>query len=44
MLYVNPQYVMFFLHDPTGQWMMGASIALQLAGYGVIQKIVSIEV
>ena len=44
MFYVNPQYIMFFLHDTTGQWMMGASIALQFAGYAVIKKIVSIEV
>jgi tight adherence protein B len=44
MFYVNPQYVMFFIHDTTGQLMMGAAIALQLAGYAVIKKIVSIEV
>jgi tight adherence protein B len=44
MFYVNPQYILFFLHDPTGQWMMGASIALQFVGYAVIKKIVSIEV
>jgi tight adherence protein B len=44
MFYVNPQYVMFFVHDPTGHWMMGGAIALQIAGYAVIKKIVSIEV
>jgi tight adherence protein B len=44
MFYVNPQYVMFFIHDTTGNWMMGGAIALQLAGYAVIKKIVSIEV
>ena len=44
MFYVNPQYVMFFIHDPTGHWMMGGAIALQMAGYAVIKKIVSIEV
>jgi tight adherence protein B len=44
MFYVNPQYVMFFVHDPTGHWMMGGAIALQMAGYAVIKKIVSIEV
>jgi tight adherence protein B len=44
MFYVNPQYVMFFFHDSTGHWMMGGAIALQLAGYAVIKKIVSIEV
>jgi tight adherence protein B len=44
MFYVNPQYVMFFIHDSTGQWMMGGAIGLQLLGYAVIKKIVSIEV
>ncbi|HKX00510.1 MAG TPA: type II secretion system F family protein [Bryobacteraceae bacterium] len=44
MFYVNPQYVLFFLHDRTGNWMMGGAIGLQLAGYAVIKKIVSIEV
>jgi tight adherence protein B len=44
MFYVNPQYVMFFIHDPTGHLMMGGAIALQVAGYAVIKKIVSIEV
>ncbi|MBZ5596073.1 MAG: type II secretion system F family protein [Acidobacteriia bacterium] len=44
MFYVNPQYVMFFIHDTTGQWMMGGAIGLQLVGYAVIKKIVSIEV
>ena len=44
MFYVNPQYILFFVHDPTGQWMMGGAIGLQLLGYAVIKKIVSIEV
>jgi tight adherence protein B len=44
MFYVNPQYVLFFIHDTTGQWMMGGAIGLQLIGYAVIKKIVSIEV
>ena len=44
MFYVNPQYIMFFIHDSTGQWMMGGAIGLQLLGYAVIKKIVSIEV
>jgi tight adherence protein B len=44
MFYVNPQYVMFFFHDSTGHWMLGGAVALQLAGYAVIKKIVSIEV
>src|SRR5271169_1254115 len=37
MFYVNPQYVMFFIHDSTGQWMMGGAIGLQLVGYAVIK-------
>lgn len=44
MFYVNPMYTNFFMHDPTGHLMLGVAIALQLAGYGVIKKIVSIEV
>jgi len=44
MFYVNPQYVMFFFHDSTGHMMMGGAIALQIVGYAVIKKIVSIEV
>lgn len=44
MCYVNPEFASFFVSDETGQWMLGAAIALQLIGYGVITKIVSIEV
>jgi tight adherence protein B len=44
MFYVNPDYAMFFVNDETGQYMAGAAIGLQLLGYGVIKKIVSIEV
>ncbi len=44
MFYVNPEYVMFFFRDSTGHWMIGGAVALQLAGYAVIRKIVSIEV
>lgn len=44
MCYTNPDYVKFFITDETGNIMMGAAIALQLAGYAVIKKIVSIEV
>jgi Flp pilus assembly protein TadB len=35
---------MFFMNDATGQLMMGGAIGLQLLGYAVIKKIVSIEV
>jgi tight adherence protein B len=44
MCYVNPEFATFFVNDQTGQWMLGGAIALQLLGYGVIKKIVSIEV
>ncbi|MCC6293575.1 MAG: type II secretion system F family protein [Bryobacterales bacterium] len=44
MFYANPQYVSFFIEDEIGNYMMGAAIMLQLIGYGVIHKIVSIEV
>ena len=44
MFYVNPDYVMFFIHDATGHLMLGGAIGLQLLGYAFIKKIVSIEV
>jgi len=44
MFFVNREYVTFFANDPTGQWMAGGAVALQLIGYGIIRKIVSIEV
>jgi tight adherence protein B len=44
MFYVNPDYVKFFIVDETGHVMAGAAVLLQLIGYGVIRKIVSIEV
>jgi tight adherence protein B len=44
MFYVNPDYVRFFFTDETGQAMLGAAIGLQIIGYGVIKKIVQIEV
>jgi len=40
---INREYVRFFLNDPTGQAMAGVAILLQLVGYGIIRKIVSIE-
>jgi tight adherence protein B len=43
MCWVNPDYAKFFSGDDTGRLMLGAGIALQLIGYGVIKKIVSIE-
>jgi tight adherence protein B len=44
MFWVNPDYVRFFFNDELGNYMMGAAVLLQLIGYGVIQKIVNIEV
>jgi tight adherence protein B len=44
MFMVNPEYVRFFFNDETGNIMLGAAVGLQLIGYGVIKKIISIEV
>jgi len=44
MFYVNPNYVSFFIEDETGNYMMGAAILLQVIGYLIIKKIVTIEV
>jgi tight adherence protein B len=44
LFYVNPEYAKFFFVDEVGHYMAGAAIALQLIGYGVIKKIVTIEV
>jgi len=44
MFYVNPDYVRFFFLDETGNIMLGAAVVLQLIGYGIIKKIVKIEV
>ena len=44
MFLVNPDYVRFFFNDEVGQYMLGGAVLLQLLGYGIIQKIVSIEV
>jgi tight adherence protein B len=44
MFYANPDYIKFFFTDDTGNLMLGAAVGLQLIGYGVIQKIVKIEI
>lgn len=44
LFYVNPYYATFFFNDEVGHYMAGAAIGLQLIGYGIIQKIVTIEV
>jgi tight adherence protein B len=44
MFFVNPDYVRFFFTDEVGNLMMGAAIGLQVLGYLIIKRIVSIEV
>jgi tight adherence protein B len=44
LFYVNPDYARFFLVEETGHYMAGAAVLLQLIGYGIIKKIVTIEV
>ncbi|MCX6627102.1 MAG: type II secretion system F family protein [Candidatus Solibacter sp.] len=44
MLGANPKYVRFFIDDPTGNQLLGVAIGLQIAGYLIIRKIVTIEV
>ncbi len=44
MFYVNPDYVRFFFTDPTGQVMAISAAVLQVIGYLIIKKIVTIEV
>jgi tight adherence protein B len=44
MFYTNPDYVNFFFKDDVGQLMLGGAVLLQLIGYGIMKKIVNIEV
>jgi len=44
MFYVNPDYISFFVKEETGHIMAGIAMTLQLIGYLIIRKIVSIEV
>jgi len=44
MFLVNPEYIRFFFVDEVGNYMMAAAVGLQIIGYLVIRKIVSIEV
>jgi tight adherence protein B len=43
MFYVNPSYVMFFVQEPLGHQMAAGAILLQLLGFAIIKKIVTIE-
>ena len=40
----NPTYARFFLNDPASHELMAAGLGLQLVGYLIIRKIVTIEV
>ena len=44
MFVVNPQYARFFMDDPMGHELLAGGLALQLVGYLIIRKIVTIEV
>jgi tight adherence protein B len=44
MFLTNPDYIKFFINDETGRMLLGAAVVFQLIGYGVIRKIVAIEV
>lgn len=44
MILVNRPYVRFFVDDPVGNQLLAGAIGLQLVGYLVIRKIVTIEV
>ncbi|HWB84090.1 MAG TPA: type II secretion system F family protein [Bryobacteraceae bacterium] len=44
MFIVNPEYARFFVVDPMGHELLGAALGLQLVGYLIIRKIVTIEV
>lgn len=44
MFTMNPQYARFFVDDPIGRQLLAGSLGMQLAGYLIIKKIVTIEV
>jgi tight adherence protein B len=44
MFYTNPDYIMFFVNDPTGKIMMVVCISLQFLGFVCIRKIIDIGV
>jgi tight adherence protein B len=43
MFVVNPSYARFFIDDPMGHELAAAALGLQLMGYMIIKKIVTIE-
>ncbi|MBL8228613.1 MAG: type II secretion system F family protein [Bryobacterales bacterium] len=44
LFYVNPYYANFFFKEEVGHYLAAAAITLQIVGYLIIKKIVSIEV
>jgi len=44
MFWTNPEYVMFFVNDPTGKILMVAAVGFQLLGFLSIRKIIDIGV
>jgi len=44
MFFTNREYVLFFMYDEIGNYLVAAAIGLQLLGYFIIQQIVKIEV
>ncbi|MCL4795573.1 MAG: type II secretion system F family protein [Bryobacteraceae bacterium] len=44
MLVTNPDYVTFFVTEEIGNYLAMGAVVLQIVGYGIIQKIVNIEV
>lgn len=44
MFMANAKYARFFIDDPTGNQLLAAAIGLQVLGYLIIRKIVTIEV
>lgn len=41
---INPGYATFFFQDEVGRMLLGSAVLLQFLGYGIIRKIVAIEV
>jgi tight adherence protein B len=44
MFFTNPDYVTFFFEDEVGNIMLGVGVFLQLLGFGVMKRIVNIEI
>jgi tight adherence protein B len=44
MFKINPSYAEFFTRDDLGKLMLGGAVGLQLLGYAIIKRIVTIEV